>query len=414
LAPALTAARAGIDAVLKEGHRSTGRGRLRGLLVAAQIAVSVVLLCAGLLFVRNLLNASGMNPGFDVDRTLWSYLRLVPEKYGSRTLIRGIADRALERLRTVPGVENVALAHVVPLNHPMMQASTLFVDGASRKVRAEYHPNEVTPDYFATMGIRILSGRAFTAADRQGAPRVAIVNENLARKLFGSVDPVGHTIGYQKPNELTIVGVTANGKYFTLGEDNPMAYYEAYAQWNGSDPNLHLLIRAAVPPRDLVRAIDRALTDVDPSASVETRPMRTALGLAMLPSQVGAILLGSMGMLGLLLAAVGLYGSLLYAVSRRVREIGVRVALGATPVDVVRLVTRQSLVMVAAGLVVGIAVSVFAVRPLAMFLIPEVRTGDIGNFAGVAATLLAVGVAATVAPAVRALRVDPVKALRYE
>jgi ABC-type antimicrobial peptide transport system permease subunit len=142
--------------------------------------------------------------------------------------------------------------------------------------------------------------------------------------------------------------------------------------------------------------------------------MRAGLGLAMLPSQVGAILLGSMGMLGLLLAAVGLYGSLLYAVSRRVREIGVRVALGATPVDVVRLVTRQSLVMVAAGLIAGIAISVFAVRPLAMFLIPEVRTGDIGNFAGVAATLLAVGVAATVAPAVRALRVDPVKALRYE
>jgi ABC-type antimicrobial peptide transport system permease subunit len=225
---------------------------------------------------------------------------------------------------------------------------------------------------------------------------------------------VGHTIGRDKPNEITIVGVAANAKYFTLGEDNPMAFYEAYDQWNGSDPNLHFLVRSAVPPRDLARTIDRALTELDPSASVETRPMRSALGLAMLPSQVGAILLGSMGMLGLVLAAVGLYGSLLYAVSRRVREIGVRVALGAAPADVVRLVTRQSLTVVAAGLGIGIALSVFAVRPLAMFLIPEVRTGDIGNFAAVAATLLAVGVAATVAPVVRALRVDPVKALRYE
>jgi predicted permease len=414
LAPALTASRVGIGAVLKEGQRATGRGRLRGILVAGQLAVSVVLLCAGLLFVRNLLNASAMNPGFDVDHTLWSYLRLVPERYASAPLIRSVARRALERLRNVPGVESVALAQVVPLNHPMMHGSKLFVDGMGRRMHAEFHPNTVTPEYFDTMGIRIVSGRTFTSADRAGAPRVAIVNENLGHKLFGNVDPVGHTIGYEKPNEITIVGVAANGKYFTLGEDNAMAYYEAYAQWGGSKPDLHFVLRAAVPPRELVHAIDRALTELDPSASVETRPMQSALGLAMLPSQVGAILLGSMGVLGLLLAAVGLYGSLLYAVTRRVREIGVRMALGATPPDVVRLVLWQSLTVVVAGLVAGVVLAVFAVRPLAMFLIPEVRTGDVGNFATVVAVLLAVGVAATVAPTLRALRVDPVRALRYE
>jgi predicted permease len=341
-------------------------------------------------------------------------MRLVPEKYVGVAKVRDIGARALERLRSVPGVESAALAHVVPLNHPMMQGSEMFVDGAARKVRAEFHPNQVTAEYFATMGIRMVRGRAFTSADRTGAPRVAIVNENLARRLFGDTDPIGHTIGFRQPNELTIVGVAANGKYFTLGEENPMAYYEAYSQWRGTDPNLHLVVRAAAPPRELVRAIDRALTELDPSASVETRPMRNALGLAMLPSQVGAILLGSMGVLGLLLAAVGLYGSLLYAVSRRVREIGVRVALGAAPADVIRLVMRQSLTMVAAGLAAGVGLSVFAVRPLAMFLIPEVRTGDVGNFVAVGAILLAIAVAATAAPTVKALRVDPVTALRYE
>jgi ABC-type antimicrobial peptide transport system permease subunit len=208
--------------------------------------------------------------------------------------------------------------------------------------------------------------------------------------------------------------VAKNSKYFTLGEEHANAYYEPYAQWGGSVVHLHFLVRAAGSPEALVPAINRTLGQLDSTAALETKPMRNALVFALLPSRVGAAILGSMGLLALLLASIGLYGTLLYAVSRRIREIGLRVALGASPASIMSMVLRQSFALVAAGVGAGIALAVFAVRPLAMFLVPEVRPTDFTNFVVVAAVLCAVALAATVAPALRALRVDPVVALRHE
>jgi putative ABC transport system permease protein len=183
---------------------------------------------------------------------------------------------------------------------------------------------------------------------------------------------------------------------------------------NGTHTDLQFLIRAAGPPQPLAPAITAVLGNFDSTAAIDTKPMSKALVLALLPSRFGAAILGSVGLLGLTLAAIGLYGALLYSVSRRAREIGLRMALGASPGSVVALVLRQSGVLVGTGVATGMVLAVLAVRPLALFLIPEVRPSDPLNFIVVGAVLALVGVAATLAPAIRALRVDPLVALRHE
>jgi ABC-type antimicrobial peptide transport system permease subunit len=242
---------------------------------------------------------------------------------------------------------------------------------------------------------------------------VVILNKNLARRLFGDRNPVGHTI-YWKGNTVTVAGLAKNSKYFTLGQEDPLALYGSYFRDGGFIVNLHFLIRASGRPEGVVREIRTTLDRLDASAAVQATPMRDSLGFAFLPSRVGAALLGSMGLLGPSLASIGLYGVLAYAVSRRIREIGLRIALGANRHAIVRMVLGQSLSLVALGAGTGLGLAIFATRPLAMFLVPELSTTDPATFVGVLAVLLAVALAATLAPALRAVRVDPMTALRYE
>jgi putative ABC transport system permease protein len=202
--------------------------------------------------------------------------------------------------------------------------------------------------------------------------------------------------------------------YFTIGEENPKAVYKRWAQYNDGARFAHFLVRAGNGPEGVVRAMNRTLSDLDPGAAVEAKTMRGALQFALLPSRVGAGVLGAMALLGLALASIGLYGVLLYAVSRRTREIGVRVALGATPARILGMVAGESARLVAAGMAIGLGVSVFAVRPLSMFLVPEVRPTGPMNFVAVACGLSLVAALATLSPVVRALRVDPAVALRHE
>jgi len=211
---------------------------------------------------------------------------------------------------------------------------------------------------------------------------------------------------------MTVVGVAKNSKYFTLGEENPLALYNPFNA-DAWMTNLHFLIRAS-RPCDVVKEIAQTLGRLDASASIEVKQMRDAMGLAFLPSRVGAALLGSMGLLGLALASIGLYGVLAYSVARRTREIGLRVALGADRAAVLRMVARKSFGLLGIGLAIGLGISMFVTRPLAMFLVPELSTSDPATFLTVVAVLGAVAFAATLGPALRALRVDPMVALRYE
>ena len=417
MAPALGGTRSAVSLALKGAEHQVGRDRwtFRNALAVGQLAVSIVLLCAAFLFTRNLLRASAMSPGFDAGHAVWAHMRLVPEAYPHPAKIRALADTALEQLRGLPGVEATAIARVVPLNDNLVNGAGLTPDTRSRPVPVTFHTNYVSDGYFQVMGIPIVEGREFLPSDRPGSPPVAIVNQNLARRLFDDVSPVGHTVRWaQAGGWITIAGVARNSKYFTLGEANAYAWYAPYAQSDESVADLHFLVRATRRPEPLLPAIHAVLDRLDPAAALEIRPMSQALDFAMLPSRMGAAILGSMGLLGLALASVGLYGTLLYAVSRRIREIGLRVALGAGPAEVLRLVLRQSFLLVGVGLAIGITLAVFAVRPLAMFLVPEVRPADAANFIVVGTVLCLVALLATVSPAVRALRVDPVVALRHE
>ncbi|HXI44451.1 MAG TPA: ABC transporter permease, partial [Bryobacteraceae bacterium] len=317
---------------------------------------------------------------------------------------------ALDQLRSLPGVEAASIARAVPLNDHVSMGTEFRTDLNDHAVPVDFNFNWVAPDYFRTMGIRLLGGREFLASDRTGAPRVAVINENLGRRLFGDTNPVGHVIRWDGP--VTIVGVAGNGKYFTIGEDSPQALYVPYFQ-EGSIVNLHFLIRAA-HPQSVLKNVNRTLGRLDSSAAIEVKLMRDALGFAFLPSRVGAALLGAMGLLGLALASIGLYGVLAYAVSRRIREIGLRMALGADGGAIVRMVLGQSLSLVATAVAVGLGLAVFATRPLAMFLVPELSTTDPATFLAVLAVVAAVALAATLGPALRAVRVDPVIALRCE
>jgi len=266
------------------------------------------------------------------------------------------------------------------------------------------------------MGIPILAGREFVASDRKGSPEVAILNENLGRRLFGDRNPVGHTVRYPAPHmsdPITVVGVAANSKHFTLGEEKPLAMYSPYSQGAGGNLAPHLLVRSS-RPEGLVREIARRLGALDPSAAIEVKPMRKALGFALLPSRIGAALLGSAALLGLALASIGLYGVLAYSVTRRTPEIGLRMALGADGLAVMSMVLRESGALVGLGVAVGLGIAAVATRPLAMFLVSELSPTDPPTFLGVIGVLSAVAAAATLAPALRAIRVDPMTALRSE
>jgi predicted permease len=417
LVPALKGTRAGIGGALKEGGRERGPAgyTLRSALVAGQLAVSIVLLSAGLLFIRNLMYATSFNAGFDTSHTVTAMVQTAPGSYTPQKFA-ALVDAALERLRELPGVEAASPAWAMPLNPFLALSRTggkFQPDAGSRAVRVPYNSNAVGPDYFRVMGIPILQGRAFADSDRIGAAEVVILNENLARRLFGSTNAVGHIVRFPNNRDKRVVGVARNSKYATLGEENAMAFYEPFSQQTHA-AFAHFMVRTRGAPETMVRKVDETLAGLDTAAAVETHAMGEVFAGALLPSRLGAAILGSMALFGLMLASIGLYGVLLYATQQRTREIGIRVALGAAPGDVLAIVLGQSLRLVGAGMAIGLAVAAIAVRPLSMFLVPEVRPADPMNFVAVASVLALVAGLATVAPTARALRVDPAVALRHE
>jgi predicted permease len=374
-----------------------------------------VLLAAAFLFLHNLKRAMVFDPGFEVNRTAWASMRLAPEGYaGAGEGKRQVLIRtALQQLRALPGVEGASITTRVPLNSNCMVGASMSTDLDRRPANVEYSCNDVAPDYFRTMGIPLLAGREFTETDQAGSPGAAIVNESFARRLFGAANPVGHVVySSEGAPPRTIVGVVKDGKYFALGEKQRLALYQPFVA--KSEGNLEFLVRTAGDPSGTVRAMTDVLNRLDASAAVETKPMSRALGLALLPSRAGAALFGAMGALGVALAAIGLYGVLLYAVSRRTREIGVRVALGAEPGQVLGMVFREGLALAGAGTAAGLAIAILVMRPMAMFLVPGLSPSDPSSFLAAAGVLGAVTMAAILAPALRALRVDPMTALRYE
>jgi predicted permease len=414
LIPALKATRSNANSELKRGgHQVVSRRfTMRNALVIGQLALSIIVLTTAFLFVRNLIQSTAMDLGFDADRVVWAYMRLVPERYAAPEKKLALAADALDQIRALPGIESASVAQIVPLNDGQTSGGAVQTQHAKDAIHVQYHLNRVWPGYFQTMGIPILTGREFSATDRKGAPRVVVLNDTFARRVFGAMNPAGQTI-HLHGDTLMVIGVARDSKYLTLGESGEAALYESYLQ-GPQNANLHVLIRTGTDPETLRRGINSKLTALDESASVEVKTMNRALGLALLPSRAGAGLLGAIGMLGLILASLGLYGVLVYSVSRRTREIGVRVAIGARPADIFRMVFAESAWLVGLGIAIGVFIALFVTKPLAMFLVPGLTPADPFTYAIVIAVLALAGILASLLPTVRALRVDPMIALRYE
>lgn len=399
LLPAWRATRPNVNEDLKR-HSAFN---LRNALVVAQLAVSIIVLAAAFLFGRNLVQSLALNPGFDTQRTMWANLRLVPENYTTPEKYAALTQAALDRLRGLPGVASVSLTQTTLLNDDTTHGGPIRTDLSTDAIVVQRYWTHVGPGYFATMGIPVVAGREFNDTDRKGV----VINSALAQRLFGSTNPIGHTL-----NDQPILGIVGNTKYFSLAEDQRYAAFEPHPRDTG--PVIHFMIRSDVPPDTLLRPIQQALLDLDGSAALDVRPMSRAMTLALLPSRVGAGVLGSMGLLGLVLASIGLYGVLTYSVARRLREIGVRMALGASPREVVRLIATDGFRLVGTGLALGLLAAFFVTKPLAMFLVPGLNPSDPFSFLAVAAVLGVVGFIACFGPTRRALRVDPMQALRQD
>lgn len=421
LVPALQATRPTLMPALKLDEPRYGRRRwtFRTLLVVGQMAVTLVLLLTAFLFVRNLGRAQDLEPGFDTEHTLVAQVSFVEGRHTPESRAAFLED-AVRRLESRPGIHAAAYSRGVPLTLRSggTTGTTLRIQEGGDSFRAEYQVNAVGPGFFSTMGTRLVRGREFLPSDRPGSPAVAIINEEFARRHLAGRDPVGLHLLLPGPREqpypVEIVGIVSNGKHRTIGEEQQAAVYEAFLQRANRGRFVHVLAGTSGPAGPLARDVEQLLSGMDRTAAVDVTPMRSALAFAFLPSQLGAAILGTLGALGLGLAMVGLYATIAYSVSRRTSEIGVRMALGATRRAVLSLVLREAALLAVIGIGIGLGIAALLTRPLTMFLVAGLSAGDPVSFVGTALLLLAVSLGAASNPARRAMRIEPVTALRRE
>jgi predicted permease len=423
LTPALAASRPDIIASLKDetGAAITGgrTGRLRGSLVVTQVAVSLpLLICAGL-FLRSLGNASAIDPGFDADNLLAMSMDLQLQGY-DEAKGRDFTDQLLERVRSLPGVVSASMTDQLPLG----------LDGARRGVTIEGYTAQqgesteinssfAAPGYFETLRIPLSQGRTFQQQDNANAPGVALINEAFARRYWQGQPSVGRRIqmgtvrsGANEAPYLTVIGVVKDGKYASLSEDATPFIYFNMAQNFSFSPTL--IVRTLGDPLDSLAAVRGEVAALDKNLPLyDLKTMRQHLGLALLPARLAGGVLGVFGLVAVALAAAGIYGVMAYSVSQRTREIGVRMALGANAGDVLSLVARQGMKLVAIGMAIGLAAAVALTQLLKSFLF-GVSASDPLTFAVIAALLMIVALLACWIPARRATKVDPLVALRCE
>jgi putative ABC transport system permease protein len=424
LAPALWAARSGLLDSLREGAPGGSGGRfrrgLRSGLVVGEVALALVLLMGAGLLGKSYARLARVEPGFATIGRLTARTVLPAPKYEESARITGFYHEAVERLASLPGVESVALASTVPISGNDELYSIEFEGRPplppGQGVSALYYL--VSPGYFETMGIPIVQGRAFTDADRDGTPRVAIVNDEFVRLHYPGDNPIGRRIRMGRDSTIAreIVGVVGSVKHYGLDDRAQAQMYEPFAQMPATTMNF--LLKTSVDPTSLTASVRRQIQQVDPEQPV--------IGIATLEDlvagstaqpRVQTALLGLFAGVALVLAAVGLYGVMSYVVSQRTREIGIRMALGARGGSVLALVLRQALALTAAGLIVGAGAAVVTARALSSTLEPmlfQVDPADATVMLAVSAGLAAVAILATLMPARRAVRVDPIRALRAE
>ncbi len=418
LVPALQASRPDLNSALKSGVREgqTHQSRTRTALLVTQAALTVVLLVGTGLFVRSLREIQSLSLGMDIDRVLVTDVNTTGTNY-SRAETFAMFDRLLAAARSTAGVEAAALGVALPFHSSWAEQVTI-PGRDSLPLTSEGGPyfNAVSADFLQTMGMRLVRGRTFTEADRAGAARVALINQTTARLWWPNEDPVGRCmrIGGDTMPCSEVVGVVANSRRQALLEDEGVMYFVPIEQAPAWVESRILFIRTRADPARVAESIRRQLQVAVPNLPyVEAETMSELVSPQMRSWRLGATMFGAFGALALLLAAVGLYGTLAYDVAQRSHEIGVRVALGAGMRRVAGLVVGAGLRVVALGGVIGVAIA-GAAGGLVAPLLYQTSPRDPAVYAAVVVLLFGVALLATLLPAWRAMRVDPISALRAE
>jgi len=418
LAPAWQGTRIDLATSLKDGASGGGarKSRLRSLLVVGQVAICSLLLVGSGICLRSLLHAQSIDIGFETGNRLIATLDLSSLGY-SKDKGKAFFDNLIERTKTIPGVESASLTSHLQLG-TVIWGEFINVEGHQPPPGERgftVNSMSVGPDFFKTMGTKVLRGREFTARDTEGAPRVVIINEEIARHFWPDRDPVGAslTMGSGKEEQrFEIVGVAQNGKYRSLGERARLFLYHPILQ--GYYAGSTLVAKTSGDPASLMAAVRREIGALDPNlAPTQIGTLEEHMTFALFPARISGVLLGVFGLLALVLALVGLSGLIAYSVSQRTREIGVRMALGAGTRDVLKLVIGEGMLLTLIGMTIGLAAALGLTRFLSDLLY-GVSAVDPMTFGVIALLLVGVALLACWLPARRATKVDPMVALRCE
>ncbi|OLE60403.1 MAG: hypothetical protein AUI36_12385, partial [Cyanobacteria bacterium 13_1_40CM_2_61_4] len=417
LAPAWHARKLSLNESLREGGRGIAGvarvKRVRSLLVISEIALAVVLLIGSGLMLKSFARLTSVDPGFNADRLLTMGVALQFARYQDPVKQVSFFDQALERIRSLPGVIAAGACTSLPPTS-IQQGSGFTIEGrpADRSgppPSALYMP--ATPGYLEALGVPLVRGRTINAGDTAQAPGAVVINQTLAQRFFPGEDPVGHRMTVDGVLR-TVVGIVGDAKYQGLGTEAGPQVYVPYAQ--SPFPGMRIIVRTSVEPKSLAGAVRSQIQSID----AEEGPTRIAAMTELISQSVAqprfnTLLIGLFGTLAFLLAAIGIYGVISYDVAQRTNEIGIRMALGAQRWDVLRLIVRQGFVLTLAGLFAGIA-GAFGLTRFLNQLLFDVKPTDPAIYVAVAGLLVLVAVAASLVPARRATKVDPLVALRYE
>jgi predicted permease len=419
LYPALQSSRADIVDALKEGGRGTAgsvrQQRFRKLLVGAQVALSMMLLAGASLLIASFVRLSSQDPGFKFDH-LWTAFTVMPQaQYPDQASRTRFADELTRKLRATPGLQEVTISSGIPLAGGA--GATLYTrsEGNVPPVaeRKGAPSNDITPGWLRTLGIPLLAGRDFNEQDNADHPNVVLISASGARTVFGNENPIGKTLLVTSGSvPVEIVGVVGDVRSVRLDQQNDMEFYRPFAQENF--PFVSITVRSPLPPDTVTKSVQAGLRTVDPTlALILPQPVSDIMAQALGQAKLMMVLLGVFAGVALLLATVGIYGAVAYTVEQRTGEIGVRMALGAQTMDVLRLVVRQGMMPVIFGLAIGLA----AALGIGKLIATQLYETSAHNPLLLSGTIFVLGTAALLAclfPARRATLVNPVEALRAE
>ncbi|HEY0100826.1 MAG TPA: ABC transporter permease [Pyrinomonadaceae bacterium] len=427
LAPAMQASSLNLNETLKEGGRDSAAGsrgnRIRNLLVITEVAVSLIMLIGAGLLINSFLRLRNVDPGFRAENLLTMQVELPQLKYPQHAQRTAFYNELLSRIEALPGVKSAAVTTNLPL---YMQGNSIGISiegipdpAPGQGKRPVVATRVVSPHYFQTMSIALLQGREFSEQDKFDSPAVAVINETMARRYWPEQDPTGRRITSGAPTStdpddwITVVGVVKDVRQFELVTDPKPQMYLSYAQAGFFAPN-DLVVRTEVEPLSLAATVRRKVWEVDKDQPVsKIRTMEEIVSESVARQRFSMLLLGIFAALALVLAAVGIYGVMSYSVAQRTREFGIRMALGAQRRDVLKLAVGQGLKLVIAGIVLGLGASFLLTRVMSSLLF-NVSATDPFTFITISLVLIGVAVLASFIPALRATKIDPMDALRYE